>query len=74
MSVLYIRLPAWLFVVPLALRSRDDVRVGAPNGLPFSRAAPIDRGSIVADSDCQNRPDLGDAQRHRLEWRVSPPA
>ena len=35
-SVVYIRLPAWLFVVPLALRSRDDVWVGAPNGLAFS--------------------------------------
>jgi hypothetical protein len=41
-----------------------------PNGLPFNRAAPIDRDSIVAASGCQNGYDLVDAQRHRLEWRV----
>jgi hypothetical protein len=44
-----------------------------PNGLPFSRVAPIDRDNIVADSDCQNATDLVDAQRHRLEWRVGRP-
>jgi hypothetical protein len=44
----------------------------APNGLPFSRAAPIDRKSIVANSAGQNDTDLVDAQRHRLEWRVGP--
>ncbi len=44
-----------------------------PNGLPFSCAAEIDRGHIVADADFQNRPDLVDAQRRQLEWRVGPP-
>jgi hypothetical protein len=43
-----------------------------PNGMPFSRAAPIDRDSIVADSVRQNGTDLVDAQRRRLEWRVGP--
>jgi hypothetical protein len=32
-----------------------------PNGLPFSRAAPIDRDANLADSIAQNSSDLVDA-------------
>src|SRR5215216_4150343 len=39
-------------------RIRNDFGVEPPNGLAFSSAAPIDRVSIWADSNLQNRPDL----------------
>lgn len=41
-----------------------------PNGLPLSRAAPLDRDAVLAGSDTQNGPDLAAAQRRRLDGRV----
>lgn len=41
-----------------------------PNGLRISRAAPIDRDYVVADSNPQNRPDRVDAERRRVHARV----
>jgi hypothetical protein len=46
--------------------------MGSAQRSAFSRAAPIDRESILADFVAQNSPDLVDAQRHRLECVVSP--
>ncbi len=43
-----------------------------PNELRFSRAAPRDRKSYQAEAKSQNRTDLVDAQRRRLEARVGP--
>src|SRR3954453_652225 len=40
------------------------------NGLALSRAALIDRGKFLAKSNLQNRSDLVDAQRRRLQRRV----
>jgi hypothetical protein len=40
------------------------------NGLRFTRAASVNRESIFADSDEQNRYDLIDAQRRRVEALV----
>lgn len=42
----------------------------APNGLRFTRAALIKRDVFLADSNAQNRPDLVDAQRRRVQARV----
>src|SRR5262245_21730402 len=39
----------------------------APNGLGISRAAPLDRKITWAESRFQKRPDLGAAQRRRLQ-------
>jgi hypothetical protein len=46
----------------------------APNGLPFSCAAPIDRSDVRALSGAKKAPISIDAQRRQLQWRVGPPA
>ena len=38
-----------------------------------SRDAPIDRNVVIVDADVQNRRDLVDAQRRRLQGRVGRP-
>lgn len=45
-------------------------RSGRLNGLRFTRAALIKRDVFLADSNAQNRPDLVDAQRRRVQARV----
>jgi len=42
-----------------------------PNGLPITRAAPIDRESDRVDTSLQNADDLGAAQRRRVHGLVS---
>jgi len=44
--------------------------MAAPNGLPISRAAVIDRESCRAEATFQNRYDLGAAKRRRLDGLV----
>src|SRR5947207_1761637 len=41
-----------------------------PNGLRFTRAAPLDRESRRAETRLQNRPDLVAAKRRRVEALV----
>jgi len=41
-----------------------------PNGLRFTRAAPLDRDDRREETAFQNRHDLGAAQRRRVEARV----
>ena len=51
----------------------SSVKDGAsvrPNGLRFTRAAPIGREGTLADSNTQNRLNLEAAQRRRLKWLV----
>jgi hypothetical protein len=54
-------------------RSIEKEHDGVPsNGLPITRAAPIERDEILSRSDAQNSPDLVDAQRRRVHGRVGP--
>jgi hypothetical protein len=47
--------------LPLTTICQPTTLPQPPNGLPFSRAALIDRDVILADSNTQNRHDLVDA-------------
>jgi hypothetical protein len=40
------------------------------NELPISRAAVLNRDSIIAETGCQNRGDLARRERRRLDGRV----